>query len=101
MTTNTFLALLMASSVLTGLFTEAGKKTLDTLELKFPSSNLLAGLVAVIVAALVCAAYTVIYEVPATDKTMVGYVALVLLSWLSAMVGYDKVIQALAQIGEA
>ena len=101
MTTDIFLMLLMAVSVLTGLFTEAVKSVLDVLGLKFPSSNILAGIVAVVLSALVSVAFSVLYDIPATEKVAVCYVALALLSWLSAMVGYDKVIQALTQIGKA
>ena len=98
MTTDIFLMLLMAVSVLTGLFTEAVKSTLDALGKKFPSSNILAGIVAVTLSVLVSVMFSVLNEITATDKVMVCYVALALLSWLSAMVGYDKVIQALTQI---
>ena len=33
-----------------------------------------------------------------TDKMAVMLIALVLLSWLCAMVGYDKVMQAITQV---
>lgn len=92
-----FLMLLMAVSVFTGLFTEAVKMCLDYFKVKF-SSNLLAGVVAVILSVLVSAAYMLLAEIAYTDKMMVYLIALVLLSWLSAMVGYDKVIQALMQV---
>ena len=101
MTTDIFLMLLMATSVLTGLFTEATKSVLDALGVKFPSSNILAGIVAVVLSALVSVAFSVLCDIPATEKVTVCYVALALLSWLSAMVGYDKVVQALTQIGKA
>ena len=100
MTTDIFLMLLMAVSVLTGLFTEAVKGVLDALGKKFPS-NILAGIVAVVLSVLVSVTFSVLYDVPVTEKITVCYVALTLLSWLSAMVGYDKVIQALTQIGKA
>lgn len=93
-----FLTLLMVVSVFTGLFTEAVKIVLDSLGKKFPSSNVLAGIVAVVFSVLICVGYSVLAGVPITDTAIVYYVALVLLGWLSAMVGYDKVIQALAQI---
>ena len=101
MTTDIFLVLLMEVSVFTGLFTEAVKGVLDALGKKFPSSNILAGIVAVALSVLVSVAFSVLYDVPMTEKVTVCYVALALLSWLSAMVGYDKVIQALTQIGKA
>ena len=96
-----FLTMLMIVSVFTGLFTEAVKIVLDATEMKFPSSNVLAGMVAVVLSVLICVAYSTLYAVPLTGQTMVYYVALVLLGWLSAMVGYDKVIQAIAQVQKA
>lgn len=93
-----FLTLLMVISVFTGLFTEAVKTVLESIGKKFPSSNVLAGIVAVVLSVLICVGYSVLTGAPLTDTAMVYYVALVLLGWLSAMVGYDKVIQAIAQI---
>lgn len=92
-----FLMLLMAISIFTGLFTEALKMCLDSIKVKF-ASNLLAGAVAVALSVLVSVAYMLLAEIAYTDKMMVYLIALVLLSWLSAMVGYDKVIQALMQL---
>ena len=87
----TFLLLLMIVSVLTGLVTEGIKKLLD--EAKKPyRSNLLAGVVAVILSIAVDTGYMIMNE-----KMAVILIALVLLSWLCAMVGYDKVIQAISQ----
>lgn len=98
MSTGVFLTLLMIVSVFTGLFTEAVKVVLDGMGKKFPSSNVLAGIVAVVLSVLICVAFSTLYEIPFTDKAAVYYAALVLLGWLSAMVGYDKVIQAFTQI---
>lgn len=91
-----FLTLLMAVSVFTGLFTEAVKLCLDYAGVK-ASNNLLAGIVATILSILVSAAYMLESGIVLTDKMAVFLIALILLSWLSAMVGYDKVIQALMQ----
>lgn len=91
-----FLMLLMVVSIFTGLFTEAVKMCLDCFKVKF-ASNLLAGVVAVVLSVLVSAAYILLAEIAYTDKMMVYLIALILLSWLSAMVGYDKVVQALMQ----
>ena len=98
MSTGVFLTLLMIVSVFTSLFTEAVKVVLDGMGKKFPSSNVLAGVVALVLSVLICVAFSTQYEVPFTDKVAVYYAALVLLGWLSAMVGYDKVIQAFTQI---
>lgn len=96
MNMETFLMLLMVVSVFTGLFTEAIKMCLDYIKVNF-ASNILAGAVAVVLSALVSTAYMLLAEIAYTDKMMVYLIALVLLSWLSAMVGYDKVVQALTQ----
>lgn len=37
-------------------------------------------------------------ETQINDKMAVYLIALVLLSWIASMVGYDKVIQAIAQL---
>lgn len=100
MNTETFLALLMMVSVFTGLFTEAVKVCLDYVKVKF-ASNILAGVTAVTLSILVSVAYMLLTESAYTDKMMVYLIALVLLSWLSAMTGYDKVIQALMQLQNA
>lgn len=92
----TFLLLLMIVSVLTGLVTEGIKKLLD--EAKKPyRSNLLAGVVAVILSIAVDTGYMILTETLMNEKMAVILIALVLLSWLCAMVGYDKVIQTISQ----
>ena len=96
MTLEIFLLGLMIVSIFTGLFTEGIKKLLDEMTVKY-HSNFLAGGVAV-VSALVGAGYMVLTETQINDKMAVYLIALVLLSWLASMVGYDKVIQAIAQL---
>lgn len=91
-----FLLGLMIVSIFTGLFTEAIKKILDEFK-KTYHSNFLAGIVAVALSTLVGAGYMIATETQITDKMMIYLIALVLLSWLSAMVGYDKVLQAIEQ----
>ena len=93
----TFLLLLMIVSVLTGLVTEGIKKLLD--EAKKPyRATLLAGAVAVFLSIAVDTGYMILTETLMNEKMAVILIALVLLSWLCAMVGYDKVIQSLGQI---
>jgi len=60
-------------------------------------ANTLAGCVAVALSALAGVGYIVLMDAQVTPKVIVMLVALALLSWLSAMVGYDKVVQALSQ----
>lgn len=96
MSLETFLLMMLVVSVLAGLFTEAIKKLLDEHK-KTYYSNLLAGGVSAVLAVLVDVGYIIMTEAEINSKMAVILIALVLLSWLCAMVGYDKVIQAITQ----
>lgn len=96
MSLDNFLLMLLLVSALTGLFTEAIKKVLDEFNKPY-YSNLLAGIVAAVVAILVDVGYIILAETAFNSKMAVFLIALVLLSWLCAMVGYDKVVQAITQ----
>ena len=89
-----FLLLLLIVSIFTGLFTEGIKKLMDEVNKKY-LSNFLAGFVAVVLSVLVDAGYIILTEAQINAKMAVYLIALVLLSWLASMVGYDKVIQAI------
>ena len=96
MTLEYFLLLLMIVSIFTGLVTEGIKKLLE--ESKTYKANFLAGGVAVVLSVLVGSGYIILMDAQINSKMAVYLIALILLSWLSAMVGYDKVIQSLGQI---
>lgn len=91
------LMLLLVVSTMTGLVTEAVKKVLQEGSISY-KPNLLAGLVAVALSVGVGDAYMVLTETELNAKMAVYLIALVFLSWLSAMVGYDKVVQTISQI---
>lgn len=95
-TLDVFLMGLLIVSTLTGIVTEAVKAVLDETG-KTYHSNILAGIVAVILSIALGIGYGIIMDVVVTDKVIVVLIALILMSWLSAMVGYDKVIQAISQ----
>lgn len=97
MTLEIFLFLLMFASVVTGLVTEGVKKMLEEAK-KTYRANLLAGVAAVFVSVLSGMGYVILADIQIDDKMIVYLVALVLMSWLSAMVGYDKVVQAIIQM---
>lgn len=96
MTFEIFMMGLLLVSVLTGLFMEAIKGWLLERGKKF-YYNALAGYVAAVLSVLVSAGYLIITETAFNLKMAVYLIALVLLSWLAAMVGYDKVIQSITQ----
>lgn len=91
-----FLMMLLAVSVLTGLFTESIKTLLEEHKVNY-YANTLAGCVAVGLSVLAVVGYVIFAGLALTPKIIVMLVALALLSWLSAMVGYDKVLQAISQ----
>ena len=97
MTTYTFAGSLTCVSILTGLCTEALKKVLDEKE-KTYASNTLAGIIAVVVGALTSVCYALLTSTEFTIIYLVYSLILIALSWLCAMLGYDKVIQTLSQI---
>lgn len=91
-----FAVALVAISVLTSLVVEAIKKVIG--EDKKYSPNVLAMIVSVVVSVLVIAGYLLYYSIPFTTQIAVVSVALIILSFLCATLGYDKVIQTLKQI---
>lgn len=92
-----FMIGLMAVSILTGVVTEAIKKLLTALKVNY-NANILSGIVAVVLSAAVGIAYIFVAGVGFTALSIVSLVALALMSWLSAMVGYDKVVQVIDQL---
>ena len=97
MTLEIFLFALLAVSVFTGLFTEAIKKWLQEMGVPY-RANALAGYVSIGLSVAVGAAYIILTEAAINAQLAVYLIALILLSWLCAMVGYDKVIQGITQI---
>jgi biotin transporter BioY len=96
MTLDTFLMGLLLASTLTGLCTEAIKTLLTEHNIKY-YSNTLAGIVALVLSASLGICYLIITDTLVTAQITVYLVALTFMAWLCAMVGYDKVIQAIAQ----
>lgn len=96
MTLEVFLMLLLVISIFTSLTVEAIKKFLG--EKYNASSNLVAGIVSVVLSVVVGVFYCILAEVAFNAQIVIMLIALVFLSWLCAMVGYDKVVQAITQI---
>ncbi|WP_312371892.1 aminopeptidase [Lachnoclostridium sp.] len=92
-----FLMLLLVVSVLTSLFVEGIKKLLDERG-KTYYSNMLAGITSIVLSVFVGFAYVILVQVALNIQMAVYLIALILLSWLCSMVGYDKVLQAITQI---
>lgn len=96
--TITFLttALLLVSLV-TNFTVEGLKKLLDESKVNY-SSNLLAVVVAVVIAGLVSAGYLILNDIAFSLKVGVQIIVLMYLSFLVSTVGYDKIIQMIEQL---
>lgn len=92
-----FAVILPLLSALTSLTVEAVKKILDGLG-KTYSSNVLAAVVSVLLSAAVFAGGCVLTENSFSLKILVSGVATAYLAFLTATVGYDKVVQMLEQL---
>ena len=95
-----FMLGVLITSTLTSLATEAVKKLLAEHSKNY-YANTLAGIVSVILSVAIGIGYTMLSSISFTSQTIVYLIALVFISWLCAMVGYDKVIQAISQFKTA
>lgn len=82
-------------SALTGLTVEALKKIFTELKLEY-KSNVLAAIVSVIITLAYCGGYVVLAGESITAPLVVNAIVLMFLSWLTAMLGYDKIKQTLS-----
>ena len=96
MTVEILLIALVTISSLSALVAEAVKKILDEYN-KTYRTNTLVGICAFVVSIVVAALYLMFTGTAITMSVIASIIAVTLLSWLCAMVGYDKVVQALAQ----
>lgn len=92
----TFLLGLLVISTLTGLVTESVKKIMIEHNVDY-RANTIAGLVSLVLSAAIGTGYIFINNIGFTAQVVVYLIALIFMSWLCAMVGYDKVIQTINQ----
>lgn len=90
-TMDIFLLGLMVVSTLTGFVTEAIKKIFIEHNIQY-RANTVAGMVAMILSACVGIGYIIFAGIAFSAQIVVCIIALVFISWLCSMVGYDKVI---------
>lgn len=84
-------------AVLTTATVEALKKLLDDKKISY-SSNALAAVVSIILALASSVGYLIYTDTAFSWKILVVIVAIAYLSFLSAMIGFDKLKQMLAQL---
>lgn len=99
MSVQVFLVMLLACSLFTSLTVEGIKKVTEGMQVKY-STNIVAAVVAVILALAISCGYNAYMALAFDAKFWIAVCGLVFLSWLCAMVGYDKVIQAIAQLSK-
>lgn len=99
MSIQVFLVMLLACSLFTSLTVEGIKKVTEGMQVKY-STNIVAAVVAVILALAISCGYNAYMALAFDTKFWIAVCGLVFLSWLCAMVGYDKVIQAIAQLSK-
>lgn len=90
---------LIAVSLLTNLTVEGLKKLMDERGMTY-SSNLLAAVTSVIIAAAIFGGYMIMNDIVFSIKIAVQIVVLMYLAFLASTVGYDKIVQTLKQIKE-
>lgn len=91
-----FMLGVLITSTMTGLATEAIKKILTEYSKNY-YANTLAGIVSVILSVAIGVGYMMLSGISFTSQSIIYLVALVFISWLCAMVGYDKVVQTISQ----
>lgn len=89
--------LLSITTTMTTLVVESLKHMLN-LSSKNVSYNIMAAVTSVVCALLVAFAYIILADVVIGPKTIVYIVALALTSWVSSMVSFDKVKEAVKQL---
>ena len=96
MTTTTFLMLLSAFSVLSGLVTEGIKKLIS--DKANMSYNVIALVVALVIGGVGSAVYYKLNAIPFDINNVIYMILMGLASGLCSMVGFDKIKQAVEQI---
>lgn len=97
MTFELFIFLLTVFAVSTSLFTQAAKLFLDSLKIRY-ASNLVVLCVSVFIGGVGTAIAYLFMGIPWTIINIVCLVLMIFANWLVAMLGYDKVMQAIAQL---
>jgi ABC-type thiamin/hydroxymethylpyrimidine transport system permease subunit len=96
MTFDLFMLGLMVVSTITGFVTEAVKTIFNEHNWKY-CANTLAGVCAFVVSAVLGVCYVLFTGTAFNAQVIIMLITLMVMSWLCAMVGYDKVIQSLNQ----
>ena len=97
MTVQIFLILLTIFAVITSLLTQGVKKFLDGVNVKY-ASNIVVLIIAVLVGVCGMLIYYTLNGIPFIATNIIYIFLMALSNWLGAMLGYDKIKQAISQI---
>lgn len=97
MTVEIFLSLLAVFAIITSLLTEGVKKFLDSMSVTY-ASNIVVLVVAVLVGGVGTPVFYMWNHYEWTSLNIICIFLMMCANWLAAMVGYDKVMQAIAQL---
>ena len=79
--------------------TEGIKKWLDSLKVQY-ASNIVVLISAVLVGGIGTAVYYLIFDYAWTSLNVICIFLMICANWLGAMIGYDKVTQAITQLAQ-
>ena len=99
MTITAFISLATLFSVVTSLCMEAAKKILDDMKIAY-ACNIVVCIISAIIGVLGTCAYYVLFEIEFTAANIVCALLMSLTTAVGSMVGYDKVVQTIKQIGQ-
>lgn len=97
MTFELFIILLGFFAVFTSLLAQAVKLLLESLKIKYASNLVVLG-VSVFVGGVGTACAYLFMDIPWSKINVVCLFLMILANWLVAMLGYDKVMQAITQL---
>lgn len=97
MTITIFLIMLAIGATITSLVTEGVKRTLESLKVRY-ASNVVALAVSIVVGPVAAVVYYIFNDVEWTTVSIICIFLMAIGNWLTAMIGYDKVKQAILQI---
>ena len=99
MTVTLFISIFTVGAAISGLLTEAVKKAYQNAEKEY-SANIIALIDAAVVGGLGTACAYMLLGIPWTVNNIICLALMVVVVWMGSMIGYDKIVQLLKQIGD-
>lgn len=98
MTVTLFITIVTLGAAVSSLLTEAIKKAYNNADKEY-SANVIALINAVVVGGIGTAVVYMLRGIPWTINNIICLILMILVVWIGSMIGYDKIIQLLKQIG--